>query len=130
MVAKARRRRFTAAEKLRVLRATDGCSKSSELGALLRREDLYSSCRRSPTFVLNGELPWRAQQRGEHVHEYCRFSEPRDPIPGSFFRTIPPRVTKPLSLFLPRRAKWVDEPSRGHDAGDQGSPEVVVRRGR
>src|SRR5882672_889639 len=41
--AKARRRRFTAAEKLRVLREADGCTKSGELSALLRREGLYSS---------------------------------------------------------------------------------------
>src|SRR2546426_10520501 len=43
VVAKARRRRFTAAEKLRVLREADRCSKPGELGALLRREGLYSS---------------------------------------------------------------------------------------
>ena len=43
VVAKATRRRFTAAEKLRVLREADGCTKLGELGALLRREGLYSS---------------------------------------------------------------------------------------
>ena len=43
VVAKARRRRFTAAEKLRVLREADGCTKPGELGGLLRREGLYSS---------------------------------------------------------------------------------------
>jgi transposase-like protein len=43
VMAKARRRRFTAAEKLRILREADGCTKSGELGALLRREGLYSS---------------------------------------------------------------------------------------
>jgi len=37
VVAKARRRRFTAAEKLRVLREADRCTKPGELGALLRR---------------------------------------------------------------------------------------------
>src|SRR5438093_10482574 len=40
---RARRRRFTAAEKLRVLREADGCTKPGELSALLRREGLYSS---------------------------------------------------------------------------------------
>jgi transposase-like protein len=40
---KATRRRFTAAEKLRVLTEADGCTKAGELGALLRREGLYSS---------------------------------------------------------------------------------------
>ena len=43
VVAKAARRRFTAAEKLRVLSEADRCTKSGELGALLRREGLYSS---------------------------------------------------------------------------------------
>ena len=56
VVAKARRRRFTAAEKLRVLREADGCRKPGELGALLRREGLYSS----------HLAAWRAaRQRGE-----------------------------------------------------------------
>src|SRR5213594_4658008 len=43
VVAKAQRRRFTAAEKLRVLREADACTKPGELSALLRREGLYSS---------------------------------------------------------------------------------------
>lgn len=41
--AKAGRRRFTAEYKRRVLQEADACSKSGELGALLRREGLYSS---------------------------------------------------------------------------------------
>ena len=40
VTAKAQRRRFTAAEKLRVLREADRCTKPGELGALLRREGL------------------------------------------------------------------------------------------
>ena len=56
VVAKARRRRFTAAEKLRVVKEADGCSRPGELGALLRREGLYSS----------HLAAWRAaRQRGE-----------------------------------------------------------------
>ena len=43
VVAKAARRRFTAVEKLRVLREADACTKPGELSALLRREGLYSS---------------------------------------------------------------------------------------
>jgi transposase len=43
VTAKAQRRRFTAAEKLRVLRAADRCTKPGELSAVLRREGLYSS---------------------------------------------------------------------------------------
>ena len=43
VAAKAQRRRFTAAEKLQVLREADNCTKPGELSALLRREGLYSS---------------------------------------------------------------------------------------
>jgi transposase-like protein len=56
VVAKARRRRFTATEKLRVLQQADRCTRPGELGALLRREGLYSSHLSA----------WRAaRQRGE-----------------------------------------------------------------
>jgi transposase-like protein len=41
--AKARRRRFTAAYKLRILEEADQRVKHGQLGALLRREGLYSS---------------------------------------------------------------------------------------
>jgi len=37
------RRRFTAAYKLDILRTADACTRPGELGALLRREGLYSS---------------------------------------------------------------------------------------
>lgn len=37
------RRRFSAKEKLRVLRLADACTLKGDIGALLRREGLYSS---------------------------------------------------------------------------------------
>jgi len=40
---KPRRRRFTAAYKLRILQEVDALSESGQIGALLRREGLYSS---------------------------------------------------------------------------------------
>jgi len=40
---RATRRRFTAADKLRILAEADACNQSGQLGALLRREGLYSS---------------------------------------------------------------------------------------
>jgi transposase len=40
---KASRRRFTAKYKLRVLEQADGCTEPGQIGALLRREGLYSS---------------------------------------------------------------------------------------
>jgi transposase-like protein len=53
---KAKRRRFSAKYKLRVLREAAACTKPGEVGALLRREGLYSSHLTS----------WRKQaERGE-----------------------------------------------------------------
>ena len=43
VVARAQRRRFTAEYKRRIVREADRCTKPGELGALLRREGLYSS---------------------------------------------------------------------------------------
>ena len=40
---KAKRRHHSAAYKLRIVQEADACTKSGELGALLRREGLYSS---------------------------------------------------------------------------------------
>src|SRR4051794_9321781 len=54
--AKARRRQFTAAQKRDILKQADACTLPGELGALLRREGLYSSSLSS----------WRkARARGE-----------------------------------------------------------------
>ena len=56
VVAKATRRRFTAAYKRKILRAADACTQPGAIGALLRREGLYSS----------HLTTWRAQrERGE-----------------------------------------------------------------
>ncbi len=43
VLAKAKRRRFTLEYKRRILREADRCRKPGDLGALLRREGLYSS---------------------------------------------------------------------------------------
>jgi len=43
VVPRAKRRRFTAGYKLRVVEEADRCSEPGEVGALLRREGLYSS---------------------------------------------------------------------------------------
>jgi len=40
---RAKRRQFSAAYKERILREADGCRQAGEIGALLRREGLYSS---------------------------------------------------------------------------------------
>jgi transposase-like protein len=66
VVAKAKRKRFTAAEKLRLLREVEACQGSGEIGALLRREGIYSSYlttwrRQRETGELEGLSP---QKRG------------------------------------------------------------------
>ena len=56
VTAKPTRRRLTAEYKLRILREGDACTRSGEIGALLRREGLYSS----------SLTAWRKQrERGE-----------------------------------------------------------------
>ena len=67
-----KRRRFTAEYKLRVLREADGCSRPSEVGALLRREGLYSS-------ILS---EWRKQREAGALEalERPRGRKPADPL--------------------------------------------------
>jgi transposase-like protein len=56
VVAKASRRRFTAEYKRKILQEADACREPGAIGALLRREGLYSS----------NLTTWRAQrERGE-----------------------------------------------------------------
>ena len=43
VVPTAERRRFTAEEKLRILEEADACTEPGEIGALVRREGIYSS---------------------------------------------------------------------------------------
>ena len=43
MLAQAKRRRFTAEYKRRIVREAEACRETGEIGALLRREGLYSS---------------------------------------------------------------------------------------
>ena len=56
---KPRRRRFSAAYKLRILEEADRCTKPGELGLLLRREGLYSS-------HLAAWRRWRRRAHPEH----------------------------------------------------------------
>ncbi len=43
VVPRARRRRFSAAYKLRILQEAEACKQSKDIGSLLRREGLYAS---------------------------------------------------------------------------------------
>jgi len=68
---RAKRRQFSAEYKLRILREADACKGSGEIGALLRREGLYSSHlvlwrRQRETRALAG---MRARKRGPKPKE-------------------------------------------------------------
>ena len=64
------RRRFTTAYKLEILRKADACTRHGELGALLRKEGLYTS----------HLLTWRQQQeRGLTPKKRGRKAVPVDP---------------------------------------------------
>ena len=81
VVAKPRRRRFTAEYKLRILEETDRCSKPGEIGRILRREGLYSShltawrkARRDGTILgltprKRGRKPARPNPLEKRVHQ-------------------------------------------------------------
>jgi transposase-like protein len=77
VVERARRRRFTVEYKLRILREADGCTKPGELGALLRREGLYSSLLST----------WRRERRegilsGLRPKKRGRKAKPENPLAG------------------------------------------------
>jgi transposase-like protein len=57
VVARAKRRQFSAADKQRILLAADRCTQPGEIGALLRREGIYSSTL----------CTWRGQRRAAEL---------------------------------------------------------------
>ena len=66
VIAVAKRRRFSMGHKRRVVRAADACTEPGEVGALLRREGLYSShlCQWRKEIAALEEAVERAKQRG------------------------------------------------------------------
>ena len=65
----ARRRRFSSAEKCRILELAERCTKSGEIGALMRREGIYSS------LLAN----WRKQH--DHAEQVALAPKVRGPKP-------------------------------------------------
>jgi transposase-like protein len=77
--AKARRRRFTAEYKRKILEEVDACTRPGEIGALLRREGLYSS----------SLMSWRrARERGELAGLAPRKRGPRAQVPHPLERKV------------------------------------------
>ena len=89
VVAKATRRRFTAEYKLRVLREADACMEPGEIGAVLRREGLYTS----------HLCLWRKQRRAKELMGLAPAR--RGPVP---------KATNPLTATvaaLEKEARWL-----------------------
>ena len=83
------RRRFSAAYRLRILKAVDACKKPGEVGALLRREGLYSS------LLTN----WRRQREAGALREMR--GRRRGPPP----RPAPPALPATGSRLPSRRGR-------------------------
>ena len=89
VMAKATRRRFTAEYKLRVLREADACTEPGEIGALLRREGLYTS----------HLCLWRKQRRARELMGLAPAR--RGPVP---------KATNPLAAkvaALEKETRWL-----------------------
>lgn len=68
---KPQRRKFTAEEKMAILRRVDACTKPGELGALLRAEGLYSS----------HLMTWRRQREAGELQALTPKKRGRKPAP-------------------------------------------------
>ena len=88
VVAKASRRRFTVEYKRKIVREADGCKTPGAVGALLRREGLYSS----------HLTVWRAaRERGE----LAGAPKPRGPVPQ-----VPDPRDKKIAELARETARW------------------------
>ena len=88
VVAKASRRRFTVKYKRKIVREADGCKTPGAVGALLRREGLYSS----------HLTVWRAaRERGE----LAGAPKPRGPAPQ-----VPDPRDKKIAELARETARW------------------------
>ena len=102
VAATVQRRRFPAAYRLRILRQVDACRKPGEVGALLRREGLYSSLL----------THWRRQREAGALREMR--GRRRGPTP----RPVDPRVTqlaaenRRLQRKLPRAETIITRPKK------------------
>lgn len=108
MLAKAERRRFTREYKRRILREADRCRKPGEIGALLRREGLYSS-------QLSA---WRAaRDRGELGGQGARKRgpEPKPPDPSAKRIALLERENERLRKRAERAEALVEVPKNSRN---------------
>ena len=97
-MAKASRRRFTAAYKFKVLREADACRKMGEIGTLLRREGLYTShlCQ------------WRKQRGEGKLFEKKRGPAPKEKNPLAAKVAALEKETRRLKARAERAEALVD----------------------
>jgi transposase len=78
-MSKAKRRSFTAEQKRKVLQEADACTKPGQIGALLRREGLYSS----------HLVTWRsARDRGELAGLSPKKRGPKESVPNPLAKEL------------------------------------------
>ena len=106
------RRRFTTAYKLEILRKADACTRHGELGALLRKEGLYSS----------HVVTWRRQRE----HGLTPKTRGRKPTAGD------PRLKKverEKAALATLTKQWKLDPTRQpHRLGRSRDPKVAVSK--
>jgi transposase len=90
VVPKAKRRMFSAKYKLRILEEADSCTEAGQVGALLRREGLYSSHlttwrRQRDEGVLKGLSPQKRgrKRKGELEREVARLQRENERLQAS-----------------------------------------------
>ena len=87
VVAKAKPRSFSVAYKLRILEEADGCDERGQIGALLRREGLYSSHlttwrRQREAGKLAGSSPKRGRKKDERAAEIAALRRENERLQG------------------------------------------------
>jgi transposase-like protein len=76
VTARAQRRRFTAADKRRIVAEADACTKRGQIGALLRREGVYSSQLST----------WRKQREQGELTDPTKRGRPAEPASAELQR--------------------------------------------
>jgi transposase len=106
VVVRAQRRQFSVAEKVRILAEADACQSVGEIGALLRREGIYSSYltqwrRERAGGLLGGKVtPKRGRPRQETAREATRLRQENEQLKAQLAQaeliiTAPKNLRKP-----------------------------------
>jgi transposase-like protein len=119
VVVTAKRRKFAGTEKRRILQAADRCTQPGELGALMRREGIYSSMLRN----------WRKQrERGETAVLEARRRGPKPDLDRAAQRKVQAMQLEidRLERRLAQAHEIIDD--RGRDARYR-APPAQIRTG-